>query len=450
MGSQKISPQTNQKTLQDFFFQEKPLFLIPSSPSSSGNEELLSTISYCTFVFTFTDPSESPAQRDSKRLQLSRLIAMLKSSKKQVHEKVLDPLISMISANLFRPLPPPTNPSPISEFLDEEDPISIFSPLWSHLQIVYEILFRLVNTTETKTLKIYMNHSFLLNLLSLFQSEDPRERESLKNVYHKIYSKFVSERSAMRKSMTDVLLNYVFETEKHYGIAELLEIWGTIVNGFSVPLKEEHKLFLMRVLIPLHKTKGMQVYHRQLAYCVSQFVQKEPMLGGVVVRGILRYWPVTNCQKEILLIGELEDLVENLDPDQYRKLALPICTQITKCINSWNSQVAERALYVWNNEQFYKMATTGTGEVLPVIVEGVEKNLKWHWSKSVRQLTESVKVVVEDIDPDLYAKVVINMEAKESVAHQEDMKRQKRWERIELAASKNQFVNSQRYMCVSH
>lgn len=96
------------------------------------------------------------------------------------------------------------------------------------------------------------------------------------------------------------------------------------------------------------------------------------------------------------------------------------------------------------------MATTGTGEVLPVIVEGVEKNLKWHWSKSVRQLTESVKVVVEDIDPDLYAKVVINMEAKESVAHQEDMKRQKRWERIELAASKNQFVNSQRYMCVSH
>lgn len=139
--------------------------------------------------------------------------------------------------------------------------------------------------------------------------------------------------------MTDVLLNYVFETEKQPGIAELLEIRGTIINGFTVPLKEEHKLFLMRVLIPLHKAKGMQVYHRQLAYCVSQFVQKEPMLGGVVVRGILRYWPVTNCQKEILLIGELEDLVENLDPDQFRKLALPLCTQITKCINSWNSQV---------------------------------------------------------------------------------------------------------------
>lgn len=113
-------------------------------------------------------------------------------------------------------------------------------------------------------------------------------------------------------------------------------------------------------------------------------------------------------------------------------------------------QVAERALYVWNNEQFYKMATTGTVEVFPVIVEGVEKNLKWHWSNSVRQLTQSVKVMVEDIDPDLYAKVLMDMEAKESVAHQQDVKRKMRWERIELAASKNHFVTPQHYICVSH
>ena len=344
MGSQKNTPPStnspkNSKTLHELFVLEKPLSPIQTSPTLSMNEELLSAISYCTYVFTFTDPLESPAQRDSKRLQLTRLISVLKSSKKPVHEKVLGPLVSMISANLFRPLPPPANPSAISDLAEEEDPISIFSPIWSHLQIVYEILLRLVITTDHEVLRKYIDNSFLLKLLALFQSEDPRERESLKNAYHKIYSKFIPDRSFMRKSMKDVLLNHVFETERHPGIAELLEIWGTIINGFTVPLKEEHKLFLMRVLIPLHKAKGMQVYHRQLAYCVSQFVQKEPMLGGVVVRGILRYWPVTNTQKEILLIGELEDLVENIDPDQYRKLALPLCTQITKCINSWNSQV---------------------------------------------------------------------------------------------------------------
>ena len=96
----------------------------------------------------------------------------------------------------------------------------------------------------------------------------------------------------------------------------------------------------MRVLIPLHKGKVMQVYHRQLACCIDQFVQKEPMLSGVAVRGILKYWPATNCQKEVLLIGELEELVENIDPGHYRMSALPICAQISRCINSLNSQVS--------------------------------------------------------------------------------------------------------------
>lgn len=71
--------------------------------------------------------------------------------------------------------------------------------------------------------------------------------------------------------MNDVFLPYTFEAERHCGIGELLEIWGSIINGFTIPLKEKHELFLMRVLIPLYKTKGMQVYYRQLAYCVSQF-----------------------------------------------------------------------------------------------------------------------------------------------------------------------------------
>jgi hypothetical protein len=30
-------------------------------------------------------------------------------------------------------------------------------------------------------------------------------------------------------------------------VAELLEILGSIINGFALPLKEEHKIFLLKV-----------------------------------------------------------------------------------------------------------------------------------------------------------------------------------------------------------
>jgi len=65
-----------------------------------------------------------------------------------------------------------------------------------------------------------------------------------------------------------VVCSFIYETEKHNGIAELLEILGSIINGFALPLKEEHKTFLVRVLIPLHKVKSLSCYHPQVR-CVK-------------------------------------------------------------------------------------------------------------------------------------------------------------------------------------
>ena len=53
--------------------------------------------------------------------------------------------------------------------------------------------------------------------------------------------------------INNIFYRFVYETERHNGVAELLEILGSIINGFALPLKEEHKIFLLKVLMPLHK-----------------------------------------------------------------------------------------------------------------------------------------------------------------------------------------------------
>ena len=42
---------------------------------------------------------------------------------------------------------------------------------------------------------------------------------------------------------------FVYETEHFNGVGELLEILGSIINGFALPLKVEHKQFLVKVCI---------------------------------------------------------------------------------------------------------------------------------------------------------------------------------------------------------
>lgn len=177
-------------------------------------------------------------------------------------------------------------------------------------------------------------------LLELFDSEDPRERDFLKTTLHRIYGKFLNLRSYIRRSINNVFFQFIYETERFNGIAELLEILGSIINGFALPLKEEHKLFLTRVLIPLHKVKSLSMYHPQLAYCIVQFLEKDAALTEEVVLGLLRYWPKVNSTKEVMFLNEVEDIFEVMDPAEFAKVQEPLFNQLAKSVASPHFQVS--------------------------------------------------------------------------------------------------------------
>uniref|UniRef100_A0A1D1YRP6 Serine/threonine protein phosphatase 2A regulatory subunit B' iota isoform n=1 Tax=Anthurium amnicola TaxID=1678845 RepID=A0A1D1YRP6_9ARAE len=459
MGAPKRSPRCSPKkkptsTLEHLFYLDSEATghahptpnngALPSRPGQSETDELLYIINYCAHVFTFTDPDECPSQQDFKRHKLSQLLSIARSSRGVPWpDRVLSPLVSMLAGNLFRPLPPPASSScpPENSPDDAENPAMAFAPSWPHLHLAYDVLGAIVaGCSDPGALRAHLNRAFISGLLALFRSEDPRERERLKNVYHQIYARLAFHRRFMRKSMRDELLRFAFEGERHCGVGELLEIWGSIIDGFTVPLKEEHRVFLARVLVPLHRSRGVHLYHRQLAYCVCRFVEKEAELGEVVVKGMLRCWPSANYQKEVLLIGELEELVESTDGALLDKLALPLCTLIARSLSSCNSQVAERALVVWDNARFVRMASRSMDQVLPAVVEGIEKNIRSHWSQPIRQLTASVKNTLEEMEPRLYAECLQDFNRRESTAGEEEMMRKAKWDRLEMAATKEPFT----------
>jgi serine/threonine-protein phosphatase 2A regulatory subunit B' len=150
--------------------------------------------------------------------------------------------------------------------------------------------------------------------------------------------------------MNNIFFQFVYEDEKHQGIAELLEILGSIINGFALPLKDEHKNFLFRVLLPLHKAKSLSLYHPQLAYCVVQFLEKDCSLTWEVVKHLLKFWPKVNSQKEIMYLNEIEEILDVVEPGEFQKIMVPLFQRLSRCLGSQHFQVAERVLFYWNNE----------------------------------------------------------------------------------------------------
>lgn len=130
------------------------------------------------------------------------------------------------AVNLFRTLPPSSNPNG-AEFDPEEDEPTL-EAAWPHLQLVYEFFLHFLESHDFQPTiaKRYIDHKFILQLLELFDSEDPRERDFLKTTLHRIYGKFLGLRAYIRKQINNVFYRFIYETEHHNGIAELLEILG--------------------------------------------------------------------------------------------------------------------------------------------------------------------------------------------------------------------------------
>lgn len=273
----------------------------------------------------------------------------------------------MFKSNIFRPIPPPVNP--IGENFDPDEDEPVYELAWTHMQLVYEFFLRFVESPDFNNTiaKPFIDQKFVITLLDLFDSEDNRERDCLKTTLHRIYGKFLSLRSFIRKSINNIFLTFTYETGHFNGISELLEIMGSIINGFALPLKEEHKIFLIRVLIPLHKPRCLSLYHPQLAYCILQFLEKDSNLTEEVIMGLLRYWPKINSPKELMFLNEIEDIFEIIDPNEFNKIQIPLFAQLSKCISSPHFQVSEKVLCYFNNEYFVSLVTENAENILPII-----------------------------------------------------------------------------------
>ncbi|KAJ6802532.1 serine/threonine protein phosphatase 2A 57 kDa regulatory subunit B' iota isoform [Iris pallida] len=395
----------------------------------------ISKLNLCSVVYDFSDPNKNSAEKDVKRQTLINLIEFISSDASRFTEPMISASCKMLAANLFRVFPPNYRSSSGGGETEEEEPT--FDPAWSHLQLVYDFLLKFVasSSLDSKVGKKYIDHAFILKLLELFDSEDPRERDCLKTVLHRIYGKFMVHRPFIRKSVSNIFYQFVFETERHNGIAELLEVFGSVISGFALPLKEEHKIFLWRALIPLHKPKSVGVYLQQLTYCVTQFVEKEPKLASTVIMGLLKYWPITNCQKEVMFLSELEEVLEATNVVEFQKCMVPLFRRIGYCLHSPHFQVAERALFLWNNDHVISMIAQNRQAVMPMIVPALERNSKNHWNQAVLNLTANARKMFSEMDNELFSACQKKFEEEEEKKMSVEEKRRTTWEWLEAAAS---------------
>lgn len=430
---------------------------------------LTKKVRLCSYVFEFSEQPEPQDPRgkelrrqdsrdkEIKRSTLLELVNFLTVFKPSFTEDELEEIFEMIMCNLARPLPPSTLDLMGMYNPEEDEPQQ--ESTWPHLQVVYEFLLRLATSTETdsKLLTKYFNRAFVLHLLELFDSEDPRERDYLKTILHRIYGNFMGLRPFIRKAINNVFYKFIYETDRHNGIAELLEILGSIINGFALPIKEQHKLFLSRVLLPLHKVSFVSVFHPQLSYCVTQFLEKDASLAPKIVKAILKFWPVTNSKKENMFLTEIEEVLDRVESHNLGDALVPLFQQIARSINSPHFQVSERAIYVLNNDVILRFITHNREVLVPILSKALYSNtfaatseetkdaawcdkMRWqakgHWNPTIVELTQDILKLFNELDANLMTQCSQNNHPNIQKAIAAKSERDEIWKELENKNSK--------------
>ena len=80
--------------------------------------------------------------------------------------------------------------------------------------------------------------------------------------------------------------------------------------------------------------------------------------------GLLRVWAITTTSKEVLLINEVEEVLEYIQPAEFERISVKLFTRIAKCMKSAHFQVAERALFIWNNDEIVNWAQHRSARII--------------------------------------------------------------------------------------
>lgn len=100
-------------------------------------------------------------------------------------------------------------------------------------------------------------------------------------------------------------------------------------------------------------------------------------------------------------------------------------------------QVAERALFLWNNDHIENLIKQNQKVILPIIFPALEKNTRQHWNQAVKSLTLNVRNIFSDLDPELFEECLQKFQEDEAKEEEIQSKRDSTWKRLgEIAASK--------------
>jgi serine/threonine-protein phosphatase 2A regulatory subunit B' len=362
----------------------------------------------CEKICDFTHPTAHPDQKAAKTTMLEDLLTAVQNPSivDTLSEMQYIGIYELFGRNVIRAIPDPPGawyaPAVIDLTMNDE----VQDLNWPHLSLVYDVITSFIQNPSFKPEFCEREAKTTLRyIIAMFRTPDSRERAHLVLLLHSFYAKFTGLRSFCVERVAIFFCRFRIENSAPIGVIEILQTLLPIVQGYAVPLAQEHADFFYGKLIPLHSSPHLPFYYQELVQVVVAMIDKDPRLCLPVCEAIADKWPLTSPTKEVLLLNELGILMPWVTIDKEKALLNAVHKIFKTSSAKSNFLVAEQMLMLWNNEDYMRILQHNAMDVFDWMASMVYEVAISHWSVDVRKLAIAVLGSMRRISPEAWESV---------------------------------------------
>merc|ERR1719482_1537919 len=170
---------------------------------------------------------------------------------------------------------------------------------------------------------------------------------------------------------------------------------------------------------------------------MAQYVEKDPRLAYNAITSMLKFWPVSTTSKQIIFLNELEETLELTQPPEFHGVQDQLFRRIALCITCPHFQVAERTLFLWNNDYIVKLINQNRQALFPIVIGALYTNSKQHWNSAVHGLTFNVLKLLMEADPQLFDECSARHRTETEQQEEQETVRKAKWDKLQDYFDKN-------------
>jgi serine/threonine-protein phosphatase 2A regulatory subunit B' len=146
----------------------------------------------------------------------------------------------------------------------------------------------------------------------------------------------------------------------------------------------------------------------------------------------------------VMFLGEIEEVLDVIEPSQFTRIQEPLFRQISRCVSSPHFQVAERALYFWNNEYIMSLMEENNHVIMPIMFPALYRISKEHWNQTIVALVYNVLKTFMEMNSKLFDELTVSYKAERQKEKKREKERDELWKKLaELELNHNKNIPAQ-------